>query len=169
MCGKIALIGPMGAGKSSIASPLAAALGWQHIDIDSLVVKNQGKSISQIFQERGEAQFRLYESDALKNVIESNNNIIIATGGGIVTQKINLTMLAKIWVVYLRCNLDTLYNRVKFDDSRPLLQTENLYETLKEIVEERESLYNQCANQIIHTDQMSIPQIVHHIQTSIHE
>lgn len=137
----IALIGFMGSGKSTVGKNLARSLEMKFIDIDKEIVKIEQRSIESIFNLNGEEYFRKLE----RNIIEAeskDNNIVIATGGGVIIDNHNIKKLKETsYVVYLKCDIECIYNRVKGRKHRPLLNTENVYETIKNLYEKRKLLY----------------------------
>ena len=157
--GTLVLIGAMGSGKSHIARDLARLSGWPARDLDALIVSRAGRSIADIFRDEGEAAFRALESDVLRDTLQRGG--IIATGGGIVTQKINRTLLQSCGapVVYLRARAATLAERIRLQPgTRPLIDSGgalNYAQTLarvKEILRARAALYEECATHIFDTD-----------------
>ncbi|WP_319370420.1 shikimate kinase [uncultured Ilyobacter sp.] len=137
----IALIGFMGSGKTTVGRQLAKALEMKFVDIDKLIVERESKNISEIFSEKGEEYFRRLEKQIV--VEESKeNNVIISTGGGVIIDNDNIKNLRKSsFVVFLDCEVECIYNRVKRRKNRPLLNVENMYETIQELYEKRKVLY----------------------------
>ena len=137
----IALIGFMGSGKTTVGKALARNLEMKFVDIDSEIIKLEKKSVNDIFKENGEEYFRELERKII--IKESkDNNIIISTGGGVIVDNSNIKKLKETsFVVYLNCDIDCIYNRVKNKKHRPLLNGENAYEKLLELYNRRELLY----------------------------
>ncbi|WP_320046719.1 shikimate kinase [uncultured Ilyobacter sp.] len=137
----IALIGFMGSGKTTVGRQLAKALEMKFVDIDKLIAAKESKNISEIFSEKGEGYFRRLEKQIV--VEESkDNNVIISTGGGVIIDNDNIKNLRKTsFVVFLDCEIECIYNRVKRRKNRPLLNVENMYETIQELYEMRKVLY----------------------------
>ena len=161
---RIFLIGPMGAGKSTLGRRLARALQFEYCDSDDELVERTGASISLIFDVEGEDGFRDREANLLQELTE-RDNIVLATGGGIVLREENRRILRERgFVVYLHAPLDRLFERTSKDTSRPLLQTENPREKLGEILDQRQALYEQTADISVDTDNYSIQQLVNHIK-----
>lgn len=130
----IALIGFMGSGKSTIGRILAKYMDMKFIDIDKMIAAREKKSIPEIFSEKGEQYFRKLERDIVKE--ESlNNNIVIATGGGVIIDNENIKNLKETsFVVYLDCTIECIYERVKNSKTRPLLNVENMFEKFKNFI-----------------------------------
>ncbi|MEM7303914.1 MAG: shikimate kinase [Pseudomonadota bacterium] len=157
MADNISLIGPMGAGKSSIGKRLAQQLKQPFFDSDRLIEEKTGVAISTIFELEGEKGFRHRESKALSAILKDNENAIIATGGGIVLVEDNQRQLTEhSIVIYLQASVEAQINRTKHDKKRPLLQTEDRYSTLQKLAMARNPLYESLANITIDTSQQSI-------------
>ncbi len=149
----ISLIGMMGCGKTTIGKLLASYTGYSFVDIDELIVQKEGVSIPQIFEQKGEDYFRSVESQLLKQLLNKDNQVI-STGGGIVKLDGNLKLLKeKSKVFYLKACADVLYERVKEDNNRPLLKTDNVKLKIESLLNERCSFYER-AHFIIEADKM---------------
>ena len=147
----IVLIGLMGCGKTTVGHAYAKRYGLSFVDLDELIEKKEGKKISDIFAEFGEDYFRELESQVIFE-ISSVKNTIISTGGGILERENNLFNLKKIGtLIYLKASVDTLFERLKDDNKRPLLQCDNPKEKLLELLEKREKNYL-CADIIINAE-----------------
>lgn len=147
---KIALIGMPGVGKSTLAPMLAERLGFAAVDIDLLITEqSKGSSISKIFSALGEVGFRQLESDAVRS-LEHTSNLVIATGGGVVTRAENVASLRNggALLVFLRAPLAELKSRLGDCTDRPLL---NDPERLERLYHEREPIYRSCADIVIET------------------
>ncbi|MEC7865882.1 MAG: shikimate kinase, partial [Pseudomonadota bacterium] len=117
---RIFIVGHMASGKSTLGKQLAQSLQIDFLDIDIEIEKNAGAEISWIFEVEGEEGFREREKKALKRSVEKNN-VVISTGGGIVTKKENRDlMIAKGKVVYLKTPIEVLLERTEKDKKRPL-------------------------------------------------
>lgn len=155
----IFLVGPMGAGKSTIGCLLARLLKKEFKDTDQEIEKRTGASIALIFEIEGEEGFRRRES-AVVDELTSASDVVLATGGGVVLSKANLKMLRdRGQVVYLHAPLDVLVQRTRRDKNRPLLQTKDRRKKLEEVMKQREPLYIQEASLVINTHKRS-PQAV---------
>jgi shikimate kinase len=159
MSKNIVLIGLMGCGKTTIAAILADQLKMKFIDTDSLIVKRENCSINEIFSQKGESYFRTVETQVIKEVSEFSG-CIISCGGGIVEHTQNINYLKQNGILfYLKTNPEILFKRLINDKDRPLLKTENPYETLKNLLKKRENKYL-LADIIIKTDNKDPYEIV---------
>ena len=148
----IFLVGPMGAGKSTIGRYLAQLLDKQFKDSDHEIEKRTGASIPLIFEIEGESGFRTRESTMLQELADEEG-AVIATGGGIVLSEENREILKeKGLVVYLHASIDILYQRTRRDRNRPLLNDGDRRAKLEEIMLTRDPLYREVATLIIETD-----------------
>jgi len=140
------LVGPMGAGKTTIGRHLARLLDKSFVDLDLAIEQSCGADIAWIFDVEGEAGFRKRESAMLKEV-SSRNNRVIATGGGVVLDDGNRALLKRSGtVVYLSVAAKVLYSRMQQDTKRPLLQVDDKKAMIEGIVKEREPLYREIAD-----------------------
>jgi shikimate kinase len=137
------LIGMMGAGKSSTGTALAQVLGYQFFDTDAVLEAAAGRTIPEIFAEEGEAAFRQQETEVLAQ-LSAYRRLVIATGGGIVTQRQNWSYLHHGIVVWLDVPLAVLEQRLAGETGRPLLQRPDWRQTLADLVEQRQPLYAQA-------------------------
>ena len=145
------LIGPMGAGKSTIGRHLAELLNKDFQDSDHEIEKRTGANIPLIFEIEGEVGFRSRESSVIDD-LTLKSNLVLATGGGVILSADNrLALHSRGVVVYLHAPLDTLLQRTRRDRQRPLLQTKDRRGTLEEIVKAREPIYRQTADIVVET------------------
>ncbi len=148
----IFLVGPMGAGKSTIGKLLAAQLGLPFADSDKVIEDRSGADIPWIFDVEGEAGFRRRERAVLQDLCEGESQVV-ATGGGIVLMPENRTLLKHHgFVVYLRASLDQLVERTSKNSNRPLLQVADPRAKLQEILQQRERYYDEVADLVCDTD-----------------
>ncbi len=155
----------MGSGKSTVAKALSKELDKKVIDMDFEIEREEGRSIVDIFDEEGEGYFRDLETDFLERLI-SKNNKIIATGGGIIMRDQNVELLHHIGtVVFLQADVGHIYNNIKKNTSRPLLQVDDVQEEIRTRLEQREPHYLKAANVIIQTSGKSIIEITNEIVT----
>lgn len=137
----IVLVGFMGAGKTTVGRILAARLGYRFLDTDLRIEREQGRKVEEIFATLGQEYFRRLETDLLKR-LTAVQNTVVATGGGILTTSENANLIRKIGTsVYLEVRVEKLFERATRTDKRPLLKTENPYETMMELFQKRKELY----------------------------
>lgn len=140
------LIGPMGAGKSSIGRRLAAHFALPCVDLDSAIEARTGTSVATIFEIEGEAGFRRRES-ALLNELVARNGIVLATGGGAVLVPENRAQLREHgFVVWLQTGVDEQLQRLARDRQRPLLAVPDRRTRLEQMARERDPLYRGLAD-----------------------
>lgn len=161
----IILIGFMGCGKTSVAVKMSYRLKQAMTDTDKWIEQHQKLSISEIFDKYGEPAFRDMETEALKSLKDSVGNKIIATGGGMPLKEENRKLLKEIGtVVYLRVKPETVYERLKNDTTRPLLQGEDPAGKIRTLLESRKEAYEQAADIIVDVDEKSLDEIVRQIE-----
>ena len=142
----VALVGPMGSGKSHVGHLLAERLGYGFVDVDASIEGVAGMSIPAIFASEGEAGFRAHESATLADAL-SRDGQVVATGGGAVLDAGNRAALrASATVIYLEVALDEQLRRLAGDIGRPLLQGVDRAERLAQLQAQREPLYNEVAD-----------------------
>jgi shikimate kinase len=143
----IFLVGPMGAGKSSVGKSLAKTLKRPFLDLDYEIERRTGADIQWIFDMDGEEGFRDRESKIFSQVIEEKKRAVIATGGGIVLREENRALLnSHGTVIYLFATKEQLIERTKRDKNRPLLQVKDRAEVISEILDQRDPLYREVAD-----------------------
>lgn len=148
----IYLVGPMGAGKSTIGRHLAEMTGKQFRDADQEIENHTGASIPLIFEIEGEEGFRKREYAMLAE-LTSETSVVLATGGGAVLTDENRRLLSNNgFVVYLHASIDILYERTRRDHNRPLLIEGDRRQKLEEIMATRDPLYRDVAELVIETD-----------------
>jgi len=137
----IALVGMMGAGKSSIGRRLAARMQVGFRDADSEIESAAGRPITAIFGDYGEAAFRDCEARVIARLLDTPPHILATGGGAYMTADTRERLKGKATTVWLRAPVDILFARVKRKGERPLLNTDNPRETLERILREREPTY----------------------------
>jgi len=149
----------MGAGKSSVGKVLAKRLGKVFIDSDHEIEKRCGVKIPTIFEMEGEEGFRKRESAVIKELCQMQD-VVLATGGGSVLLPENRQILQSHGhVVYLRANPHELWLRTRHDRGRPLLNTQDPEQKLKELFDLRDPIYLSIAHQIIETGKPNVNQL----------
>ena len=153
------LVGPMGAGKTTIGRFLADNLNLEFIDLDAEIEARCGANIPWIFDVEGEAGFRKRESRLLEE-ITGRSGILLATGGGAVLDECNRHILKQRgYVAYLSASVEQLLERTANDRNRPLLQVENPRDIIETLISERDPLYREVADLVVVTEKRK-PQVV---------
>lgn len=156
----VVLIGFMGSGKTVVGRSLARLLDYKFIDVDELVEKKTGQTINQIFEEQGEPVFRELESGVIAGVALAEGQVI-SCGGGAVLDSRNVEALKQNGLlVYLKASPERLYQRVKNKNLRPLLNVSDPQKRLKELLEQREKVYQEVADLVIDTTNLTVDQTV---------
>jgi shikimate kinase len=159
----IFLVGPMGAGKSTVGRLLAERLSYQFVDSDHEIEARTGASIPMIFDIEGESGFREREALVVDELTLCTETVL-ATGGGVVEREENRQHLrSRGFVVYLKSPVEALIQRTKHDRNRPLLQTDNPAEVLRVLMEKREPWYIEMADLVVETQQVSVHRVVKQI------
>jgi shikimate kinase len=154
------LVGMMGAGKTTIGRALARKLDRKFFDTDQEIVRRTGVPIPVIFDIEGEHGFRARESAILAELSQCDS-AVIATGGGIVLSSANREILqAAGTVIYLRASVEDLWRRTSRDRNRPLLQTVDPQQTLRNLHTQRDPLYNEVADITVNTSNQSVLRLV---------
>lgn len=157
------LIGPMGAGKSSVGKYLAQKLYMDFYDTDEEIEKRTGVDIGWIFDIEGEEGFRRRETEVIKELVK-RSSIVLATGGGSILEKENRDILAQYGtVIYLEVSLDYQQHRTINDSRRPLLRVKNRQETLEKLYHERTPFYQSLADLKVLTDNRGIRDVADEI------
>lgn len=157
----IILIGFMGCGKSTIGFRLSYRMRRVLEDTDKLIERKEGRSISDIFAREGEASFRRMETACLKELLLSQEEKIIATGGGLPMQAENHALLKQLGtVIYLRISAESVWERLKDDTTRPLLQCAEPLFKIKELLEKRAPVYEAAADMIVDVDGKDMEQVL---------
>lgn len=162
----VILIGFSTTGKSRAGWLLAQRLGWAFIDTDAWIAGMARKSIPEIFEEDGELHFRELERLALEEALV-RDRAVIATGGGVITYKTNRQKMSERgWILLLEARPETILQRMQSEDAssevpiRPLLAGDNPLQRIVELKHERQSLYNSLADATVHTDNLTIEEVV---------
>ena len=167
MKSSIALVGFMGARKTTVGRVLARKLKRQLVELDSLIEMKSGKSVIEIFQQDGEIVFRELEIEVTKQVAE-NKNFVIACGGGIVLNKINIDRLRKECViVYLTASPEVIIKRTLGGEDRPLLNVADRTSEIRELLKFREPFYERAADITVDTSKLDVGTIAEQIRTKL--
>lgn len=164
----IYLIGPMGAGKTSVGKCLAALSKMEFYDSDEEIKAVTGVDITWIFEEEGEAGFRKREANIINKLVQ-HNNIILSTGGGVVVTESNRKQLSQHGVVvYLQVSTDVQLKRTaRKKESRPVLMKHNSLEKLTQLNKIRHPLYSEIADLIYNTDKLTPKSLAENILRDI--
>lgn len=161
------LIGPMGAGKTTVGRQLAELMRMEFLDSDQEIQRRTGVDIPTIFEFEGEDGFRTREQNVIDD-LTSREGIILATGGGAVLRDENRQHLSsRGFVIYLHCTPDQQFERTYRDRNRPLLQTDDPLEKLRVIMSAREPLYRQIADMVVSTEGRNTQSVVREIMKKI--
>ena len=147
----IILIGPPGAGKTSVAKALSKRIGKRFVDTDALVEKKSGKRISEIFLEEGEPRFRELEREAVIEALSGDEEIVSLGGGAILDESIRKEIATSGQVIFLDVSISNAAPRVGFNRERPLLVGNPRAQWLA-LMEKRRPLYEELATTTISTD-----------------
>lgn len=160
---KLILVGPMGAGKSTVGRRLAQTLGVPFLDSDREIEERTGADIPLIFELEGEAGFRARER-AVIDELSARDAYVLATGGGAILDPENRrAMSERAQVVYLQATVDQQLARTARDQSRPLLQTENPRARLEQLLQVRDPLYREIATLAVRTDGRTVHSVAQEI------
>jgi len=170
MSRNIVLVGFMGTGKSSAGRMVAQRLGMEFVDMDEEIVRREGKSVPELFRERGEAAFRAIER-ALTVELSGKTGMVISTGGGIVLNPDNIRDFQRNgMVICLQAAPDEILARIGRDANRPLLQGGEKLERISTLLAERKPLYDAIPDQIItagHTPADTAEAVVAHYHKNL--
>ena len=156
---RVVLVGPMGAGKSTIGRMLAKELGYRFLDSDRIIEERCGANIPWIFDVEGEDGFRQRET-AMLDELSNEMGTVLATGGGAVMRAENRGLLKKNSVViYLKTSIDQQVERTRKDRNRPLLQNDDPEGVLRRLFAIRDPLYTELADIVMFADRKS-PRLV---------
>ena len=161
------LIGPMGAGKSTVGAEVAKNLNLTFSDTDSLIEIDQGKSISDIFVEDGEAHFRLVEESIAIDAVKQEAGVLSLGGGAVMNLEVQRALKESgAKVIFLDISLSAVVPRIGFDTPRPLLMV-NPRQRWNELMQERRPTYEALADLRVDVSELSVDQAVARIIASI--
>ncbi len=157
----IALIGFMGVGKTAVGKAVAERLNKEFIELDALIEQKAGKTIPEIFRQDGEIRFRELEIEAVKEVA-GRENVVIACGGGVVLNRINIERLRKgCLIVYLTASPGVILQRISGDNSeRPLVNSGDKASRIRELLRFRQPFYQRAADITINTSRLRVSSVV---------
>lgn len=166
---QIILIGFMGAGKSTMGRLISNKLGCSFIDTDIYIEKKEGRTIHDIFTDDGEDFFRSVETEALRELLKSEEMQVLALGGGTPLLEENRELLkqANAYVIFLNVNANDAYERLKDDRTRPLLQGTNVREKIESLLQLRNPVYEAVADYVISEDNKTLDDIFYELSDVI--
>lgn len=163
----IFLIGFMGCGKSTIAGILSERLGVAQVEMDEVIVKEQGMPITEIFEKYGETHFRDIETDLVRR-LQEEKGVIVSCGGGAVLREENREMMKNTGaIVWLTATPETILERVRHSTTRPVLNGHMNVEYIAELMEKRRACYEDAADYRVATDGKSREEICEEILRSL--
>ena len=163
------LVGLMGAGKSSIGRRLAQKLGVPFTDADTEIEKAAGRTIPEIFEAFGEAEFRDGERRVIRRLVMDGNTRVLATGGGAFMAEDTRSLIKTHGIsLWLKADFDTLYERVSRRANRPLLKTADPKATLRSLMQQRDPIYAQ-ADIVVETRRVPIEETVDKVYDAVRE
>ncbi|WP_434779687.1 shikimate kinase AroK [Neisseria sp. Ec49-e6-T10] len=169
MAGNFFLIGLMGAGKTTVGRQLAFRLGKDFYDSDHEIVARTGVPVTTIFEIEGEERFRAREAQMIAELTQKQN-IVLATGGGVILREDNRRALAQNGtVIYLRSSIDAILERTRYDRTRPLLQTENPRAKLEALFKQRDPLYQEIADITIDASELFFSTLMRNLLLTIEQ
>jgi shikimate kinase len=158
----IALIGFMGSGKSTVGRMLAEQLRFTLVDTDHEIERRAGKAVADIFEQSGEAAFRQLEAELVKE-LATRSQLVISTGGGLPVNPDNLDSLKQhSLIVCLWASPEKIWERVRYNSHRPLLNTVNPQEQIRTLLAAREPFYRR-ADVLVNTELRSSKEVAHQI------
>jgi shikimate kinase len=163
------LVGPMGAGKSTIGRQVSSLLHYEFVDSDHEIEERSGADIPWIFDVEGEEGFRKRESAMIEELTQ-RSHIVLATGGGAVMREDNRKAIAAGGiVVYLRATVEQQLARTSRDQNRPLLQTSDPRSVLTKLMEFRDPLYKEVADYVVETEQGGVKDVASKIASLVND
>jgi len=159
----LVLIGFMGVGKSAVGRILADRLGMSFLDTDALIEQKEGRKIAAIFAQEGEPYFRRLETDVILG-LQGKDNLVLSTGGGVVLKEENVSPLKAIGtILLLSAEPEVIFERIRMNADRPLLQVDDPKEEIAKLLEGRKPYYNRAADYTFNTTKNSPAEIAEEI------
>ncbi|WP_299191252.1 shikimate kinase [uncultured Litoreibacter sp.] len=165
----VVLVGMMGAGKSAVGLALAQLLGVDFLDSDDAMVEAANMSIAEIFERDGEDFFRARETEVIDRLLTGKPAIVSTGGGAFMAERNRILIAEKAVTVWLKADLELLWNRVKHKTTRPLLRTDNPRRTLGEIFETRTPIYALADLAVNARDDYSIEDMARAVMAALQE
>jgi shikimate kinase len=165
----IIFIGPMGSGKSTIGHIMAKKLNREFQDSDHYIEHKTGVDIPRIFDVEGECGFRDRETQALQELLQLNNQIIATGGGSVIREENQMLLKSNGFVIFLDTSVNQQMHRLRRDNKRPLLQTDNPRQRLESLLEIRRPIYLDLADLIVKTDRRLARKLANDIITQLPE
>lgn len=158
---KVFLVGMPGSGKSRMAKFISSVTDLTYKDLDDEIERTEGKSIKEIFKNHGETYFRNKETKILKNIIEKDKNLIIATGGGTPCFNHNIDLINKNGLsIFLNTSLDVIVERISRKNKRPLFKNKDVEETVKKMFQERIKFYSKSRHHVTKNNRDKVLSII---------
>lgn len=167
----LVLVGPMGAGKSTIGKILSTELGYEFFDTDKVIEQRCGADIPWIFDVEGESGFRHRESNVIKD-LSQQSQAVVATGGGAMMSELNRDYVTRSgFVIYLNTSVEQQYLRTHKDKNRPLLHQDNdgAFKVLERLMAVRDPQYREVADLVVDTDKRNLRGVVNLILKTFKE
>jgi shikimate kinase len=164
---RLVLVGPMGAGKTTVGRLVAEALGVGFADTDELVEQRTGTTVAELFVDEGEAYFRKLEREAVADALDTHEGVL-ALGGGAVLDPDTRAQLTGHRVVFLRVGLSDAAQRVGLGVSRPLLLG-NVRGRIKQLLDERTPVYESVAGDVVDTDGLTARDVADRVHALVQD
>ncbi len=163
----VVMVGMMGAGKTAVGTALARQLGVPFLDSDEEITRAANRSIAEIFERDGEPFFRARETEVIGRLLRGTP-CVLSTGGGAFLSAANRQLIHDVGVsVWLRADLDLLWQRVRHKTTRPLLRTPNPRETLRELYEARMPFYAEADLVVDSTPDLSVEDMATRVRQAL--
>lgn len=164
----ITLIGFMGCGKTTVGAELARRTGTEAVDVDAVIEEREGRPVSRIFAEDGEAKFRELERRMVAELCGSGRPMVLCSGGGVVLEEANVRTIRSAGpVVWLRATPESICRRISGDGSRPLLAGALTPQIVSDRLEPRLPLYAAAADIAVDTDDKTAEEICREIEEAL--
>ncbi len=166
----IVLIGFSGTGKSVVARRLARRLGWRHVDLDSEIVRREGRPIHAIFATSGEAAFRALEQREVERACGRSHQVIATGGGAVINPRSREVLRRDNLVILLDAAPETIHQRLsqsRRGERRPLLEAADPLVRIRALKAEREAIYRLAAHEVVRTDELSPDEVVEHLEALV--